>query len=784
MRITYKYARSGARALTTTLMALGLAGGTPRCLAADDGTVQEAREALRVRDEGRLLSARDQLLMAGHPLAPWADYWYFQLRQVRANPAEVDDFLTRWPDSYVADRARNDWLLELGRRQDWRTFLRIQPAFRMNDDREVICYGLLARHQTGLPAEGPGDLRDQARQAWLAQKEGDNGCDAMAQALFTSGVLAPADVWRKVRLSVEADKPKAITQAVRLLGDTVSQALTRALADPRAFLMPQLHDVAGMDARDTRARSPGASIGPRVSAKSAKASAKRKPGQSRPTLAPIPLAVPPEAEGPLNLVAFTRWAWMDHVAAAAAMNDAATRTRWKWDAEQSAWAWAQLGRAAAWRLSPDAPAYFERAMADRALALGAGQLGAPLSAQTGTQLGGQFGQLAGGQSGGGAGSAARNPPAVWSADTLAWMARAGLRAGAAGDKARWSLVEQAFDAMPVDMQQDGAWMYWKAKALQARAQGQPGGAAGGDALRHQARELLQRVANPLTFYGQLAGEELTGAPPRPPAAPAALTEAELAQARAIPGIDRALRMLDLGWRNEALREWNFTLGYGRPGGLGERELLAVAEEACRREIWDRCINTSDRTRNEIRLDQRYPTPYRPDVLAAASEVGLDPAYMYGLIRQESRFSLTVKSHVGASGLMQVMPATAAWTARKLKIAYRPELITERTTNLRLGAGYLKLVLDDFQGTQALAAAAYNAGPARSRRWREGPRLDAAAWVENIPFTETRDYVKKVLANATVYAHLLHGKPLSIKARLGATIGPRAENAPPPEADLP
>jgi soluble lytic murein transglycosylase len=172
------------------------------------------------------------------------------------------------------------------------------------------------------------------------------------------------------------------------------------------------------------------------------------------------------------------------------------------------------------------------------------------------------------------------------------------------------------------------------------------------------------------------------------------------------------------------------------------------------------------------------------VLAAAREVGLDPAFMYGLIRQESRFMLSARSHVGASGLMQVMPATAAWTARKLNIPYSPELITDRHTNLRLGAGYLRLVLDDFQGAQALAAAAYNAGPGRPRRWREGPTLDAAAWVENIPFTETRDYVKKVLANATVYAHLLHGHPLSVKNRLGATVGPRAPQAPQPDGDLP
>jgi soluble lytic murein transglycosylase len=263
-----------------------------------------------------------------------------------------------------------------------------------------------------------------------------------------------------------------------------------------------------------------------------------------------------------------------------------------------------------------------------------------------------------------------------------------------------------------------------------------------------------------------------------------VTEAELAQAQAMPGVDRALRLLDLGWRSEAVREWNFTLSFTKPGGLSDRELLAVAEAACRREIWDRCINSSERTRTEVSLPQRYPTPFRDDVLAAAKEVGLDAAYMYGLIRQESRFIVAAKSNVGASGLMQVMPGTAAWTARKLQIDYHPDRITERSTNLRIGAGYLKLLVDDFQGAQALAAAGYNAGPSRPRRWREGSKLDAAAWVENIPFNETRDYVKKVLSNAVVYAHVIDGKPLSIKGRLGATVGPRAASAPPVEGDLP
>ncbi len=258
-------------------------------------------------------------------------------------------------------------------------------------------------------------------------------------------------------------------------------------------------------------------------------------------------------------------------------------------------------------------------------------------------------------------------------------------------------------------------------------------------------------------------------------------------------------MIALGLRNEGVREWNFSLR-----GMNDRALLAAAELACEREVWDRCINTSERTRNEIDLAQRFPMPYRSEVIAKSAELGLDAAYVYGLIRQESRFVADARSSVGAMGLMQLMPATARWTARKIGLPFSADTITDRDVNLKIGTGYLKLVLDDFDGSQLMAAAAYNAGPNRSRRWREGALLEPAIWAENIPFNETRDYVKKVLSNATVYAALLAGRAQtaqppaeavattltvhaqlpSLKARLGALIGPRLNSAAPVYVDLP
>jgi soluble lytic murein transglycosylase len=133
--------------------------------------------------------------------------------------------------------------------------------------------------------------------------------------------------------------------------------------------------------------------------------------------------------------------------------------------------------------------------------------------------------------------------------------------------------------------------------------------------------------------------------------------------------------------------------------------------------------------------------------------------VYGLIRQESRFIVDAQSHVGASGLMQVMPATARWTAKKVGLSYSPSQISDIGTNLTLGMSYLHLVLNDFNSPAAslLAAAAYNAGPSRSRAWRaaltQSGAIDAAIWIENIPFNETRDYVKKVLVNTHLYAQI-------------------------------
>jgi soluble lytic murein transglycosylase len=210
--------------------------------------------------------------------------------------------------------------------------------------------------------------------------------------------------------------------------------------------------------------------------------------------------------------------------------------------------------------------------------------------------------------------------------------------------------------------------------------------------------------------------------------------------------------------------------------MGDRELYAAADLPAA-QVWDRCINTSERTRGFMDWQQRFPMPFRDTVLARAGNragPGLclrpDPP---GKPLHHGR-----ALGRGRLGLMQVMPATARWTARKIGMTdFTPGMINDRDTNITIGTAYLKLALDDFQGSMALAAAGYNAGPGRPRNWRNGPVLDGAIWAENVPFTETRDYVKKVLANTTNYAALITGQPQSLRAAWAPSVPSRWRHRP-------
>ena len=327
-----------------------------------------------------------------------------------------------------------------------------------------------------------------------------------------------------------------------------------------------------------------------------------------------------------------------------------------------------------------------------------------------------------------------------------WKARAALRAG------DWANVRAAIGAMSEPERRDSTWRYWLARAAQQT----------GDL--ESARVLRESLARENSFYGVLSAEEL-GILTRPSWRGWKPSRADIDVVVQRPAISRAMALYRLDLRTEGLREWLYGIR-----DMDDQQLLAAAEAARAANIPDRAINTAEKTLAVHDFAQRYPTPHRADLSTRVQAQGLDEAWVYGLIRQESRFMADAKSRVGAMGLMQLMPATATWAAKKVSMdRFSLARVTDVPVNLNLGAFYLRHVLDDL-GHPVLATAGYNAGPGRARRWRATQALEGAIYAESIPFNETRDYVKKVMVNAWFYAQQAGATTRRLKEMMGTVPG--------------
>jgi len=330
-----------------------------------------------------------------------------------------------------------------------------------------------------------------------------------------------------------------------------------------------------------------------------------------------------------------------------------------------------------------------------------------------------------------------------SEEQAGWRVRAALRAG------DWKTVKAAVEAMPAELRNQPDWTYWLGRAEAALGN------------REVSRKAFERIAGHPTFYSILADEEL-GRTFTLPKKARAISADELEQTRQAPGIQRALALFRLDMRTEAAREWNWTMR-----NRDDRFLIAAAQLAQQLGVYDRAINAADRTRSEHDYSLRYLAPYRDRIEPNARQRDLDTGWVYGLMRQESRFVTAARSGVGAQGLMQIMPATGQWVAGKLGMkGYNVGWLQDPDTNVMLGTTYMRMVLEGLDNHPVLASAAYNAGPGRAKRWKDVKPLEGAIYAESIPFGETRDYVKKVMANSIVYTALLDGRAPSLKARLG------------------
>jgi soluble lytic murein transglycosylase len=237
---------------------------------------------------------------------------------------------------------------------------------------------------------------------------------------------------------------------------------------------------------------------------------------------------------------------------------------------------------------------------------------------------------------------------------------------------------------------------------------------------------------------------------------------ELSAIEQLPGVRRAHELYLLGNRLDARREW-FYATEDMPA-----ERLRLAALLANRWGWhDRAILSASQANYWSDLALRFPLPHRESIFTNARRYDLDPALIYGVIRQESIFMEDAVSAVGALGLMQLMPATGKQTARELNIQYGGnQALLQSERNIQLGSAYLNSLMIRYNGSPVLAAAAYNAGPSRVTRWLpEDADMDATLWTERIPFKETRTYVRRVLTYATIFDWRLEQPVTRLSTRL-------------------
>ena len=695
--------------------------------------ILKARAAFAQHDRATLVALRKSMSAAAHPLVMWVDYWELNLRLPQAKQADLDQFYGRWPGTAVEDRLRKDWIVARGRQGDLQALSVELPRVRSFDERERAPEP--GSEPDGGLANDPESAPDSDRVSEPGSEPGSEPDSDPASAPGSKGGNAGNDARDSARDSARDREVKCYSLLLRYYAgqDVVVAARARWFAQREAdhgcaLLAATLYRAGELTRDDVweRARL-AAEQGRRFVAQhaigllgSVNANAVREAFLQPSRFLSRRIAKPTPDEAELTALAAIRLALRNAPAAAAVLSNARTTPM---PPRAAGAAWAVLAKSAASNQRPQAFEWYQRA------------------------------------------AAAAAPQAIEATpDTLAWQVRAALRAQ---DKPqRWQMILDAVQAMGAEQLADPTWTYWKARALQELAPS----AAPSEPQRRAAKKLFESISTQQHYYGALAARELGLEPQLPKPAPP-LTDAERAAAQQRPGLQRGLALFELRLREEGYAEWNLALG-----GLNDRGIRAAAQVACDAQVWNVCMYTSERTRSEIDMAQRFPMPFRAQVDAAAREADIDTARLYAVIRQESHFSVGARSHVGASGLMQLMPQTARWVAGRYRIPFKRDSIHDPAMNVRLGARYLKLVLNDFDGSHAHAAAAYNAGPSRPRRWDKAGIEDAAAWTETIPINETRDYVKNVLANGASYSALL-AAAAAAKARLEQ----EAQPAPTPQA---
>ena len=328
-----------------------------------------------------------------------------------------------------------------------------------------------------------------------------------------------------------------------------------------------------------------------------------------------------------------------------------------------------------------------------------------------------------------------------------WRVRAAIRNG------EWQTGLRFLALLPELEQKEGEWRYWKARMLERSGE------------EKQAKILYHVLAKERSYYGFLSADRV-GQPYAMQHVSVQASPAEMYATLLRPGIQMAKELFTLGDTLAARRQWTWITNR-----MNNRE-RAVAAVLARQWGWyDRAILTVAKSDHLDDLELRFPVLYRDMVEASAQRNNIDPDWVYGVLRQESAFVADARSEAGALGLMQLMPRTGQLTGRRINLRLpNNNAILDVENNLKLGASYLRTVLDINRGHQILATASYNAGPNRVRAWLpENKPLDADAWVDTVPYNETRNYVKNVMAFTTVYAYRLETAMRRLRERMPSVL---------------
>ncbi|MBW0238300.1 MULTISPECIES: transglycosylase SLT domain-containing protein [Pseudomonas] len=306
--------------------------------------------------------------------------------------------------------------------------------------------------------------------------------------------------------------------------------------------------------------------------------------------------------------------------------------------------------------------------------------------------------------------------------------------------ARWEDAYQLTRKLPQDLATTSRWRYWQARSLELAEPKNP-----------QAQVLFKTVAKERDFYGFLAADRAQ-TPYQLNNRPLVLSPQVIKKVRNTPGIQRALEFHDRGQIVDGRREW-----YHVSRLFSRDEMVAQAKLAYDMQWYFPAIRTISLAKYWDDLDIRFPMAHRDTLVREAKVRGLHSSWVFAITRQESAFMADARSGVGATGLMQLMPATAKETARKFSIPLAsPQQVLIPDKNIQLGAAYLSQVHSQFNGNRVLASAAYNAGPGRVRQWLKGANhLGFDVWIESIPFDETRQYVQNVLSYSVIYGQKLN-----------------------------